>query len=149
VSLHGNCACDVRQTETDLAFCSTRFAPPTEPHAGLFLPNTACIMLHCELRFVGWSRAAGPTCFDGRCCSRDSAAEFPLLRTALDLDDKPIEDLALDGGKNSRLWELMATYLSSDTHSIQRSIANHVELTLAASRFNFDMSKCYRATAHS
>ena len=43
----------------------------------------------------------------------------------------------------------MATYLSSDRQSIQRSIAYHVELTLAASRFDFDASKCYRATAHS
>jgi len=76
-----------------------------------------------------------------------TAAEFPLLRMALgEMDSKPA---SVGSAKNTKLWELMATYLSSDRHSIQRSIANHVELTLAASRFDFDSAKCYRATAHS
>ncbi len=35
-----------------------------------------------------------------------------------------------------------------DVHSIQRSIANHVEYTLAGTRFNFDAQKAYLATAH-
>jgi glycogen phosphorylase len=34
-------------------------------------------------------------------------------------------------------------------HTIQRSIANHVEYTLASSRFDFDSLKAYLATAHS
>lgn len=73
-------------------------------------------------------------------------AEFPLLRMALgELGGSTSGDVT----KNAKLWNLMSTYLSSDKHSLQRSIANHVELTLAASRFNFDDSKCYRATAHS
>jgi hypothetical protein len=36
----------------------------------------------------------------------------------------------------------------ADVGSIQRSIANHVEYTLASSRFNFDAFKAYIATAH-
>ena len=43
----------------------------------------------------------------------------------------------------------MNTYLSSDVHSIKKSIANHVEYTLASSRFDFDDFKAYLATAHS
>ncbi len=37
---------------------------------------------------------------------------------------------------------------SADIHSIQRSIVNHVEYTLACTRFSFDNNKAYRATAH-
>ncbi len=33
-------------------------------------------------------------------------------------------------------------------HTIQRSIVNHVEYTLACTRFSFDNHKAYRATAH-
>jgi starch phosphorylase len=33
-------------------------------------------------------------------------------------------------------------------HTIQRAIVNHVEYTLASTRFNFDDNKAYRATAH-
>ena len=35
-----------------------------------------------------------------------------------------------------------------DVETIQKSIANHVEYTLASSRFNFDKTKAYLATAH-
>ena len=42
----------------------------------------------------------------------------------------------------------MSSYLASDVHSIQRAIANHVEYTLASSRFDFDEFKAYLATAH-
>jgi starch phosphorylase len=34
-------------------------------------------------------------------------------------------------------------------HSIQRQIANHIEYTLASSRFDFDQHKAYLATARS
>lgn len=36
----------------------------------------------------------------------------------------------------------------ADVHTIQRSIANHIEYTLASSRFDFDDHKAYLATAH-
>ena len=38
------------------------------------------------------------------------------------------------------MWELMGTYIGADKRSIQRSIVNHVEYTLARTRFNFDDS---------
>jgi len=43
----------------------------------------------------------------------------------------------------------MSSYIGSDERSIQRSIVNHVEYTLAKTRFNFDNSSCYQAAAYS
>lgn len=51
--------------------------------------------------------------------------------------------------KAEKLWALMASYISNDVESIQRSIVNHVEYTLACTRFNFDNRKAYLATSHS
>lgn len=51
--------------------------------------------------------------------------------------------------RNELMWGLMGSYLSPDIHTIQRSIVNHIEYTLASTRFNFDQEKAYRATAHS
>lgn len=43
----------------------------------------------------------------------------------------------------------MASYIGTDTRSIQRGIVNHIEYTLACTRFNFRTPECYQATAHS
>jgi len=43
----------------------------------------------------------------------------------------------------------VAITLRADVGTVQRSIANHIEYTLASSRFDFDESKAYLATAHS
>lgn len=51
--------------------------------------------------------------------------------------------------KASNLWNLMQTYQGIDQKSIQRSIVNHVEYTLAMTRFNFSDFGCYQATAFS
>ena len=40
------------------------------------------------------------------------------------------------------MWELMSSYIGNDQRSIQRSIVNHVEYTLARTRFNFDDQGC-------
>jgi starch phosphorylase len=83
----------------------------------------------------------------GRNASFSSVTEaFPLLRA----QEQEAEKAAGGGGadKQEKLWALMASYLASDVHSIQRSIANHVEYTLAGSRFNFDQFRAYVATAH-
>lgn len=48
-----------------------------------------------------------------------------------------------------KLWELMNSYQGSDKRSIQRSIVNHVEFTLARTRFNFDDFGAYQASAFS
>lgn len=52
-------------------------------------------------------------------------------------------------GKTEKMWEIMGSYLGSDLHSIQRQIVNHVEYTLARTRFNFDNNGCYYATSFS
>jgi len=75
--------------------------------------------------------------------------EVPLLRVeplVQEKEGKTVEDEAL---KHEKLWSLMSSYLSSDVHTIQRSIVNHVEYTLACTRFSFDNHKAYRATAYS
>ena len=43
----------------------------------------------------------------------------------------------------------MNTYIGTDQRSIQRSIVNHVEYTLARTRFNFDNFGAYQAAAYS
>lgn len=48
-----------------------------------------------------------------------------------------------------KMWELMSSYIGSDQRSIQRSIVNHVEYTLARTRFNFDNKGAYQAAAYS
>ena len=48
-----------------------------------------------------------------------------------------------------KIWELMSSYIGHDKKSIQRSIVNHVEYTLACTRFNFDDFAAYKATAYS
>jgi len=50
---------------------------------------------------------------------------------------------------NEKIWELMSSYIGADTKSIQRSIINHVEYTLARTRFNFDNLGAYQATGYS
>jgi len=45
------------------------------------------------------------------------------------------------------MWELMKSYLGNDTQSIQRQIVNHVEYTLARTRFDFDNFGAYQAAA--
>jgi len=45
------------------------------------------------------------------------------------------------------MWELMAEYIDDEIPTIQKSIVQHVEYTLARNRFNFDKSSCYLATA--
>ena len=43
----------------------------------------------------------------------------------------------------------MKTYIGTDQRSIQRSVVNHVEYTLARTRFNFDNFGAYQAAAYS
>lgn len=45
------------------------------------------------------------------------------------------------------MWELMKSYLGNDRDSIQRQIVNHVEYTLARTRFDFDNFGAYQASA--
>ena len=49
--------------------------------------------------------------------------------------------------KAEKIWQLMATYLKSDVPSLQVSIVNHIEYTLACTRFSFSQESAFRATA--
>ena len=48
-----------------------------------------------------------------------------------------------------KLWAMMDSYIGTDQRSIQRSIVNHVEYTLARTRFSFDDFGAYQAAAFS
>lgn len=50
-------------------------------------------------------------------------------------------------GHSERIWQLMATYLKNDVPSLQRSIVNHIEYTLACTRFSFSEDAAFRAAA--
>lgn len=47
------------------------------------------------------------------------------------------------------MWQLMKSYLRKDVRSIERQIVNHVEYTVAKTRFNFNLFSAYQATAYS
>lgn len=49
--------------------------------------------------------------------------------------------------KNEKLWELMQSYLPNDKDSLQRAIVDHVEHTLAKTRFDFKNFHCYEAVS--
>ena len=46
-----------------------------------------------------------------------------------------------------RVERFADTYIKNDVLSIEESIVNHVEYTLARSRYNFDNQEAYQATA--
>lgn len=49
--------------------------------------------------------------------------------------------------KSDKLWSLMDTYIPRDPLTIQKSIMNHVEYTLARTRFNLDDQILYKGTS--
>jgi len=51
--------------------------------------------------------------------------------------------------KKEHLYGLMDTYIKNDILSIEESIVNHVEYTMARSRYKFDDQEAYMATAYS
>eukprot|EP00500_Bicosoecida_sp_ms1_P002657 CAMPEP_0203813742 /NCGR_PEP_ID=MMETSP0115-20131106/4888_1 /ASSEMBLY_ACC=CAM_ASM_000227 /TAXON_ID=33651 /ORGANISM="Bicosoecid sp, Strain ms1" /LENGTH=916 /DNA_ID=CAMNT_0050722617 /DNA_START=56 /DNA_END=2806 /DNA_ORIENTATION=- len=79
----------------------------------------------------------------------DSGAGFTPRVAEDEFDESLASDDERTAKKSEKLWALMSSYIGSDIHTIQRSIVNHVEYTLASTRFSFDMAKCYRAAAFS
>lgn len=57
--------------------------------------------------------------------------------------------MQLDSSKRELLYTLMDTYRKNDVLSIQESIVNHVEYTLARTRYQFDDREAYQAAAYS
>eukprot|EP00741_Cyanophora_paradoxa_P017388 tig00020964_g16797.t1 len=56
-------------------------------------------------------------------------------------------DAATEESRRELMWQLMSSYLPRDVESIQRYIVNHIEYSLARTRYNFDNYGCYQATA--
>ena len=54
-----------------------------------------------------------------------------------------------DSKPNSVLYNLMDSYIKNDVVSVQQSILNHIEFTVARSRYRFDDSEAYQATSYS
>jgi glycogen phosphorylase len=48
-----------------------------------------------------------------------------------------------------KLYKMMEDYTPTDTNTIQKSIVDHVEHTLARTRLDFKSLHCYQAVAHS
>jgi starch phosphorylase len=55
----------------------------------------------------------------------------------------------LNQPQNEKLWALMSSYIPKDQETIQKSIVNHCEYTLARTRFTFDKKTAYMAAAYS
>jgi len=49
--------------------------------------------------------------------------------------------------KSEKLWQIMESYLPRDPQSIQKSIINHIEYTLARTRFSLDKQIIYQGTS--
>ncbi|KAH9570019.1 hypothetical protein CY35_02G018100 [Sphagnum magellanicum] len=81
------------------------------------------------------------------------AALDPVLWPELTTDGKLTKGVGLVGNpelqRRRRLMWLMDQYLKNDVLSIQKSIVDHVEYTIARSRFKFDDFEAYKATANS
>ena len=75
-----------------------------------------------------------------------------MQKDAQDDTDKKLfrPEFGKDGTKGQeKIWAMMDSYIGSDQRSIQRSIVNHVEYTLARTRFNFDDFGAYQAASYS
>ena len=65
---------------------------------------------------------------------------------------RPMNDEATnehDKNKHQLLWKLMKEYIPAEKSSVQTSFVNHIEYTIARSRFNFDSFSAYLATSYS
>jgi len=64
----------------------------------------------------------------------------PLFRPEYQLENSLVD-------KSEMLWQLMSQYFPRDKNSIQKSIVNHIEYTLARTRFDLDKLVLYQGTA--
>jgi starch phosphorylase len=80
------------------------------------------------------------------------AALDPVLWPELTTDGKLTKGVGLVGNpelqRRRRLMWLMDQYLKNDVLSIQKSIVDHVEYTIARSRFKFDDFEAYKVDLH-
>ena len=62
--------------------------------------------------------------------------------------ENPSAPLRADVFLSGRWWQSICSELFLDIDTIERGIVNHVEYTLASTRFDFDDTKAYLATSH-
>lgn len=74
----------------------------------------------------------------------NSEPDHLLLRQKSYVDEAEMEGHA---DQKEKLWKLMCTYLPCDVLSLQKSIVQHVEYTLARRRYKRDKGSFYQATA--
>lgn len=55
----------------------------------------------------------------------------------------------VEGARHDLLWKLMGNYIPAEKNSVQLSFVNHLEYTIARSRFNYDAFSAYLATSYS
>ena len=58
-------------------------------------------------------------------------------------------DFNLIDQKAQKMWELMAEYTPTDKETIQKKFVDHLEYTLAKTRYDFDRRSAHRALAYS
>jgi len=61
--------------------------------------------------------------------------------------ERPVNNKSM--GKNKLMQKLMNVYLDDDKEAIQKSVCEHLEYSLAKTRFNIDVESCYRALSYS
>lgn len=79
--------------------------------------------------------------------SADSISRRDVQQTRKDTDAVPRHHLTTLSNTTEKLWKLMSNYLPADVDTIQKQLVNHVEYTLARTRYNFDNYAAYQATA--
>nr|AEG19549.1 glycogen phosphorylase [Trichomonas tenax] len=75
------------------------------------------------------------------------AKNAPLNTLSHKVQESQGEDL--EAARHNLLWKLMSSYIPAEKDSVQLSFVNHMEYTLARSRFNLDAFSSYLAASYS
>lgn len=78
---------------------------------------------------------------------KNSRSDFDSSNQLFRPEFKSLEEQQDDKTKSEKLWSLMSKYIPRDVNTIQTTMVNHIEYTLARTRFNFDKTACYKAAA--
>jgi len=79
--------------------------------------------------------------------SKKQGSKFDIQGSDTKLYRPEFNDATTTKKGQEKMWELMSTYLPTSKEDIQKQIVNHVEYTLARTRFNFDNFGAYQAAA--
>jgi starch phosphorylase len=82
--------------------------------------------------------------------ARTQLAKRNVTRLRFSGSAGPVEDADdVEDARHTLLWKLMAEYIPAEKASVQSSFVNHIEYTIARSRFSFDSFSAYLATSYS